>query len=216
MYTFNYENRIRSHFQFIAFVNSGTCFKAKCWQCNFLTVDSLLQITVKIRKIQCIKRFKIIFTFFIFRCMLSVQKIIVQRNTHRMNKVGDQLNLQTFTKGGFSGRRRTRDKNHPHPIVAETAGYFLCYFGYRFFLHGFRNHNNFGSHPFSYRLVQIANIIQPHRIQQSEMLLISLKHLILLNYRFKLLRVGPTGYSKQNAIEIGNNVKQLDISGRRC
>ena len=131
-----------------------------------------------------------------------------------MDQVCNQLNLQPFAESRFPRRRRSGNQ-HDADTVIVAGGNLLCDLGYLLFLHGFGDHDDLGCHAFLYRPVQVADVVQSDRALQGQMLLVNLKHFILADDRFQFRRIRPLRHTQQHAVEIGNQVKILDVAGGR-
>ena len=131
-----------------------------------------------------------------------------------MDKIGDELYLEPFAEGRLAGRRRAGDEYDAHAIVI-TARDLLGNLGDLFLLHRFRDENNLLGHSFLDGDVEIPHVIESYRTLEGQMLLVSVKHLILLDDGLDLIGLVEARHPKQEAVGIGNKVKQVDVAGRR-
>ena len=214
MDTFNHQDRIFTHLQFLTFIDTFTRTEIKSRHFYFFPRQQILHLAVIIRQIEGIKRLEIIIARLVFRRIFPIEEIIIERNSHRMDQIRYQLDFQTLAESCLSGRRRSRDQNNTDTFFISLRNLFRN-LSNLFFLHCFRNHYNFGSMPLLDSPVQIAHIIQIQCALQSQMLFISLEHLILRDSRLQFQRITSLRYLEQHPVEIRNDIEQLDITGGR-
>ena len=130
-----------------------------------------------------------------------------------MDKIGDELYLEPFAEGRLAGRRRAGDEYDAHAIVI-TVGDLLGNLGDLFLLHRFRDENNLLGHSFLDGDVEIPHVIESYRTLEGQMLLVSVKHLILLDDGLDLIGLVEARHPKQEAVGIGNKVKQGYVASR--
>ena len=130
-----------------------------------------------------------------------------------MDKIGDELYLEPFAEGRLAGRRRAGDEYDAHAIVI-TARDLLGNLGDLFLLHCFRDENNLLGHSFLDGDVEIPHVVESYRTLKGQMLLVSVKHLILLDDGLDLVGLVEARHPKQEAVGIGNKVKQGHVASR--
>src|SRR5690606_9580881 len=103
MYTLHDEDTVLRHLQkvFLIFTFPGNKIIRR--ELHFFTLHQLDHMFFKKLQIKRIERLIVFLPFFIERSFVSINKIIIKRNTYRSQQIYQQLYFKSFAKCSLSG-----------------------------------------------------------------------------------------------------------------
>ena len=114
-------------------------------------------MTIKERQIKGVKRFVIVFSIGSQRRLVTIDKIIIQRNRERIQPVDPELYLKTLGERGLSRCGRPGDENYA--ALADTFFNFVGDLSDLFFVQRFRNAHDVSRLSLPDVAIQIGEII---------------------------------------------------------
>ena len=131
MNTLYHQYFVTLQLQFFSTPLAATLLEVITRQFHLFAPEQSRQLLVKQRQVQSMQMLKIIVALIIFRRLLAVEEIIIQRDTHRMDTIHSQLHTKTLTGGGFTRRRRT---GYQHQFHTFALSYLIGYISNLLFL----------------------------------------------------------------------------------
>ena len=72
------------------------------WQLNLLATEERSKLLVEQGYVQRMDALKVVIARLVARCLLTIQEIIVERDRHRLDAIGDELHRQALAGGGLT------------------------------------------------------------------------------------------------------------------
>ena len=112
------ENVVGLHAQLLAALLAASRLEVIFRQLYLLATEERVELVVDELEIEGIDALVVIFALVVLGRVLTVDKIVVERNLQRFDAVGQQVYAQTLAGGGLSGGRRTGEEHEFHVLAA--------------------------------------------------------------------------------------------------
>ena len=177
MYAFHHQHLIVVHLQSFSALLALSRLKVVARQLHLLAVEESLHLPVEQVDVERIKTLEVVVALVIARCFLTVHEIVVERDGHRLDAVGQQLYGEPLAGSGFSARRRPCDEHHLHALACR---YHVGNLRNLLFLQRLGQIDHSRGETGLHRIVEVAHGAKPQDVLPAVVLLEDFKHLVLL------------------------------------
>ena len=163
-------------------------------------------------QINGLQSLEVIFAILILRRTVTVNKVIIERNQHRVKTQDAQLNAQTFCRGSLTTRRGTRDKHHTCAVCTISLVNLVSHSSNLLLVESLGNLNHLADVAIQHLFIERTNGGHPHNIHPAVILAEDIEHLGPMYIHIELRWVGTRRQSDIETVVVTAYVKQMDIT----
>ena len=179
-------------------------------QLHLLTAEEGGELVVEQLQVQRIDALVVELALLIPGRELAVHKIVVQRNLHGLDAVGEQLDGEPFAGGRLSTRRRAGDQHHLHPL---PGGNLVGNLSDALLLQGFAHVDDVVHLPRLHGGVELAHGAESQDVLPAMVLLEDFEHLVLAGHLAQRMRVLHRRDTQQESVVIFLQPVEIELAG---